>query len=352
MKKLFSVKKLFGSILLTLLITTSAFGQVRIRQEWLPAGPDFTWTNATVSLAVGGDMAVNGGDLTSTATTFNLLNATVTTGNLFGAGTANTIGATTGYTNIRSILFINDTANTFMTKGITVQQDGADNEIQAWKSSDIAHGITSSTENDTFLALSKSHATNGGGVLQGFSSATKAVVIHGTGTTDNTAKTTAALGYITLKANKKSGTTEDAVGTDANMVVIESAGVTQFIFDAEGSGHANVEWIAFDKHDDLKLLTAMEHEFAMRQGTVSQLKANFGEWLSDYKHILQQEKIVNFYDTTSKRAMVNFTRLAMLHTGAIREVGRSIEVVNKKLTVLINHLGLDEAKLLEVEYVK
>ncbi len=42
------------------------------------------------------DLAVNGGDVTSTATTFNLLNATVTTLNLGGAATTVAIGAATG----------------------------------------------------------------------------------------------------------------------------------------------------------------------------------------------------------------------------------------------------------------
>jgi len=48
------------------------------------------------------DVAVNGGDLTSSQTTFNLLNSTVTTGNLFGAGTTVSIGATTGTTTINN----------------------------------------------------------------------------------------------------------------------------------------------------------------------------------------------------------------------------------------------------------
>jgi hypothetical protein len=42
-----------------------------------------------------GDVAINGGDLTSTATTFNLLNSTVTTLNVGGTATAVTMGAST-----------------------------------------------------------------------------------------------------------------------------------------------------------------------------------------------------------------------------------------------------------------
>jgi cytoskeletal protein CcmA (bactofilin family) len=54
------------------------------------------------NLTVTGDVAVNGGDITSSVTTFNLLNATVTTANVLGAGTNITIGATTGATTIRN----------------------------------------------------------------------------------------------------------------------------------------------------------------------------------------------------------------------------------------------------------
>ena len=48
------------------------------------------------------DLAVNGGDITTTATTFNLLNTNATTVNAFGAGTAISIGAATGKTTINN----------------------------------------------------------------------------------------------------------------------------------------------------------------------------------------------------------------------------------------------------------
>ena len=53
--------------------------------------------SSTGSLTVAGDAAINGGDLTSTATTFNLFNATVTTLNFAGAGVAINIGASAGF---------------------------------------------------------------------------------------------------------------------------------------------------------------------------------------------------------------------------------------------------------------
>jgi len=60
-----------------------------------------------------GDLAVNGGDLTTTQTTFNLLNATATTLNVGGAATSLTLGATTGTVNLRN-------ANVYLPNATTV----------------------------------------------------------------------------------------------------------------------------------------------------------------------------------------------------------------------------------------
>lgn len=52
----------------------------------------------TSNTTLTGDLAVNGGDITTTATTFNIVDATATTLNIGGAATTLNIGATTGTT--------------------------------------------------------------------------------------------------------------------------------------------------------------------------------------------------------------------------------------------------------------
>jgi len=64
-------------------------------------------TNINNNLDVDGDVSIDGGDLTATASTFNLLNNTVTTLNFAGAATAITIGALTGTTTIRNDVSVN-----------------------------------------------------------------------------------------------------------------------------------------------------------------------------------------------------------------------------------------------------
>jgi hypothetical protein len=57
--------------------------------------------NISNSLTVGSDLAVNGGDITTNQSTFNLLNTTATTVNIFGVGTDITFGSTSGTTRFR-----------------------------------------------------------------------------------------------------------------------------------------------------------------------------------------------------------------------------------------------------------
>lgn len=62
------------------------------------------------NLEVALDLAVNGGDITSTATTFNLLDATVTTLNVGGDATTVDIGAATGTTTVKNNLVVDGDA--------------------------------------------------------------------------------------------------------------------------------------------------------------------------------------------------------------------------------------------------
>lgn len=74
-------------------------------------------TNINNNLDVDGDVSIDGGDLTATTSTFNLLNNTVTTLNFAGAATAITIGALTGTTTIRN--------NVAVDGNITINPDAA-----------------------------------------------------------------------------------------------------------------------------------------------------------------------------------------------------------------------------------
>jgi len=71
----------------------------------LAVGSGIRMTDSNITTA--GDIAINGGDLTTTATTFNLVNANATTVNFAGAATDINIGSTSGITTIRNNLNVN-----------------------------------------------------------------------------------------------------------------------------------------------------------------------------------------------------------------------------------------------------
>jgi hypothetical protein len=89
--------------------------------------------SVTTDITSSGDIAVNGGDITTTATTFNLIDATATTVNFARAGTTITLGANgVGTTTVRNNLTVNGdltvsgTNATISATSVTI----ADNAIQ------------------------------------------------------------------------------------------------------------------------------------------------------------------------------------------------------------------------------
>jgi len=144
-------------------------------------------------------------------------------------------------------VYINDDSNSKSTIGLTINQGGNDNEAFALKSSDVAHGMTDLTETDTYFTISKASAGEGGVNCQAFADNVEyAYYIQGaTLAGANTAKSTSAAATIVLSAAVKSSAGRGAVGSDGNCVSISNFNTTRFIFDGEGSGHADVEWTTY-----------------------------------------------------------------------------------------------------------
>ena len=76
-----------------------------------------SYVSNTDTLTLTGDIAVNGGDVTTSATTFNLVNSTATGVNFAGAATALVMGATTGIGTIRNTTISFPNATTVAVNG-------------------------------------------------------------------------------------------------------------------------------------------------------------------------------------------------------------------------------------------
>ena len=77
-----------------------------------------SYVSNTDTLALTGDIAVNGGDVTTSATTFNLVNGTATNVNFAGTATALNMGATTGIATINNATLTLPNASTVNVNGV------------------------------------------------------------------------------------------------------------------------------------------------------------------------------------------------------------------------------------------
>jgi hypothetical protein len=229
--------------------------------------------------------------------------------------------------------YIGDTANAKMTQGITINQGANDDEILALKSSDVAHGVTTVTETDTFASFTKNQGAYGGLRITALTDAgatyDEALYLLGiTGDSPSTDKTTSAGAGVILAASKANGTGQQVVGANSNLVAIRNFGTTRFLFDAEGSAHADVEWTTFDDYDDVVLLTDLERAMLAQRDPV---KASFVDFLQYNHEALENAGVVHFDHNNLGHAMVNTTKLSMALVGAIRQMSARLNEIESRM---------------------
>ena len=226
---------------------------------------------------------------------------------------------------------------------VVINQGAADDEALKFQSSDVAHGATLVTDTDTYARFLKYAAANGGLQVDGLADGgAVGILLRGIMAAGDVSKATTAVGAVSIQGRLIDGSSVVASGSDANLLTIGDGATTRFVFDAEGSFFADVGSGTFDKYDDLALLNAMDMETQRRQG--DPVKAEFGDFLKENKAILEKERIVHYPDDGTPRATVNFTKLMMLHTGAIRQVGRMIQSLAQENVSLTQKLSLLESK--------
>jgi len=155
-------------------------------------------------------------------------------------------------------------------RGLTVELGDADNEAVSGKSSDIAHGLTSVVETDTFFTLSKASATAGGLAINGIAEGDRtsnSLIIQGHGNGDSVNATKTANGgdgaiVIMYRGHDGSNGAED-VASDGNILsvgcAISGGGKHKFIIDEDGDiFNDGADSTAYDSYDDAALLRALE----------------------------------------------------------------------------------------------
>jgi len=202
-----------------------------------------TYNAASDSLSVGGDLAVNGGDITTSAATFNLLNTTATTVNAFGAATAITMGdSTTATTTIRGGTLVGNTATqaVFNTTATTVNAFGAATAITMGDSTTATTTIRGGTLVGNTATQNVFNTT--ANTVNAFGQASTATIGYSGTAASTTNISTGSVGFVTTKTlnlgtgGAASSTTNVNIGsfqggtTTVNSPTLVGALATQAVF--------------------------------------------------------------------------------------------------------------------------
>ena len=165
-------------------------------------------------------------------------------------------------------VYIGDNANAGMTQGLTINQGAADNEILAFKSSDVAHGVTDFAETDTYVKFQKQHATEGGIQIMGFrDTGTIAAEIRGVAVSDDTGKASSSAAPIVTNAFLKTSATVTTTGANGNIFACRTNDSTKFLVDEDGQIYATANahtgdisvGALSDSYDDAQLVRTLDH---------------------------------------------------------------------------------------------
>ena len=240
-------------------------------------------------------------------------------------------------------------ADAKLTTGIVISQGAADDNVMSFKSSDCAHGVTDLQETDTWGAILKNIAADGGVQVMGLTDVTVAANIYGISVTESTtdAPTTASIATLHLTGAIKSGTGVTALGATGNLLNVMNTTVNEFTVKGDGELYSNQSATVgtFDDYDDAQLCAALSYELGGEQGLVGAYQQELGYNRDLFKNL----GILSDDDPNdpSKGGMFSITKLNMLCLCAIGQMGRQIAALAKSAGIDFHALpgGVNNPKL-------
>jgi hypothetical protein len=118
------------------------------------------------------------------------------------------------------------------------------------------------------------------------------------------------------------------------VVIADATGGTRFILDSDGDSHQDVgtAWTNFDSEDDIAVLDAVSVSLAREGDPLREEFVKHYEERRDLIEALPGKKLMTF--NSDGHHFMNMSRLAMVHTGAIRQLARD----NERLRLELNDI--------------
>lgn len=220
-------------------------------------------------------------------------------------------------------VYIGDSDNTNITQGLTINQGANDDDLFALKSTDVAHGMTTLAETDTFVGIRKLTAASGGLLLSSYDGTQSiAMQLNSYAGAASGIRSTSGVAAIVLNGALKSGTGATSLGGDKNILTVRDNGTGRFFLDTDGDSHQDVgtAWTNFDDHEDANLLTALSVHVSRPDDPI---KKNFRQFLRGHRRKLEALGLVQF--NRNGHHFVNMSRLTMLLVGAVRQANLRVD---------------------------
>lgn len=197
----------------------------------------------------------------------------------------------------------------------------------------FTHGMTTLAPNDIHTRITVGSAITGGARIFGFSKADTGITLSACVTTAVTAPpTTASIAPFVFSAGLKTGTTIGTLGANKLIMVIQDSGTTRFAFDSDGDSFEDTgsAWTNYDDHDDLVLLDSVAMEVSRADDPYKDaIRRQFAESLTEMIPRAELERM-----RFLSGSLLNKSKLAMLHTGALRQIGRQMRSIAARLDAI------------------
>lgn len=198
-------------------------------------------------------------------------------------------------------------------------------------SSDVAHGITDAAPTIAYGIFRKASSTDGGLSIQGLSEGSAGAQLIGYATTESQTETGGTRGNINLISIVKAGTGSGAHSADGNSVVFINQLNATHIFKGNGDSYEDgTGWTAYDNHDDIALIEALEYEITSAQG--NPIKREFSALLTEQRELLTQLRLATFCD--DGRIYVNRSGMQALICGFARQMTRRVMNLEARVTAM------------------
>jgi hypothetical protein len=248
------------------------------------------------------------------------------------------------YFDIVGGVYINETLNAHMTLGLTINQGGNDNEILAFKSTDIAHGHLIEQETDTFFAIQKRAPGDGGcriTTTMTNSANTRVLQMMSYGGTAVNDKTSSGLGLVQFYIAEHNGSGSLANITADGVVFAITGQVgggwrTLFMIDEDGDFYYDgVDGGSYDQYEDAQLVRALS--LATSKDVI---RTQWDEAVRYNENSLVEAGILGA--SVAEGGLVNGAQLQRLHSGAIWQLYQTIQTQALQIESLESKLKLLE----------